>query len=53
MERLKAYCVDFMVDTLHTEEIIKAHSKTDAETLLNKRYVNCAVKVLAINEITE
>lgn len=48
--KIKTYYVKFSVDTLHTEDVIRAYSKTDAETLLKKQYDNCKVSVLEIEE---
>jgi|GEM_PF-2500571 len=54
MDNLKTkiitYYVRFSVDTLHTEAVVRAYSKTDAETLLKKQYDNCKVLVLEIEE---
>lgn len=52
-EAIKTYYVKFSVDTLHTEAVIKAYSKPDAETLLNKQYTNCKICITEINEISE
>lgn len=52
-EPIRTYHVKFAVDTLHTETIVKAYSKPDAEVLLNKQYANCKVSVSEINEVME
>lgn len=49
--RIKTYYIKFSVDTLHTEDIVKAYSKTDAETLLNKQYSNSKVCISNIREL--
>lgn len=48
---IKAYCVKFAVDTIHTESIIKAYSEADVKTLLGKQYVNCTISHVEITEI--
>lgn len=50
-EAIRTYYVRFTVDTLHTEATIKAYSKPDAETLLEKLYANCKITILEINEV--
>lgn len=50
-ESIRTYCVKFAVDTLHTEAVVKAYSKADAETLLKKQYTNCKVSISEITEV--
>lgn len=50
-EPIRTYQVKFSVDTLHSETVIKAYSKPDAEKLLEKQYTNCKVSVSEINEV--
>lgn len=52
-EPIKTYYVKFAVDTLHTEAVIRAYSKTDAETLLKKQYTNCKVSISENSEVSE
>lgn len=49
-EEIRTYYVKFTVDTLHTEAIIKAYSKTDTESLLTKQYGGYKVSVLDISD---
>ena len=49
--KIKEYYVKFSVDTLHTEDNVKAYSKTDAETLLKKQYSNSKVCISDIKEL--
>ena len=48
---IKIYRVQFAVDTVHTEEEIRAYSKTEVKTLLKKRYSNCSISQVEIEEI--
>lgn len=52
-ETIRTYYARLMVDTLHTETTIKAYSKPDAKTLLDKLYTNCKVTILDIDEVLE
>lgn len=50
-EQIRKYYVKFAVDTIHTEAMIKAYSKTEAKTLLEKQYANCKISISNINQI--
>lgn len=50
-EAIRTYYVKFAVDTVHTEAIVKAYSKADVKTLLEKQYTNCKISVSEINEV--
>ena len=45
-EPLRTYLVLFSVDTLTTEEQVRAYSQTDAVSLLKKRYPGHNIKVI-------
>lgn len=50
-EAIRTYYVKFAVDTVHTEATIKAYSKADIKTLLEKQYTNCKISITAINRV--
>lgn len=45
-EPLRTYLILFSVDTLTTEEQVRAYSRTDAVSLLKKRYPGHNIKVI-------
>lgn len=45
-EPLRTYLIFFSVDTLTTEEQVRAYSRTDAVSLLKKRYPGHDIKVI-------
>ena len=45
-EPLRTYLILFSVDTLTTEEQVRAYSRTDAVSLLKKRYPGHDIKVI-------
>ena len=49
-EAIRTYYVKFAVDTIHTETIVKAYSKSDVETLLKKQYSNCKILISDIQK---
>lgn len=46
-EALRTYRIRFKADNVTTEEVIRAYSAPDAETLLEKKYGNCRITVIA------
>ena len=53
-EKIRTYYVKFAVDTIHTEAEIKAYSKTEAKSLLEKQYANCKIKINSdIEDVTK
>lgn len=49
-EALRTYRIRFKADNVTTEEVIRAYSAPDAETLLEKKYGNCRITVIT-NEL--
>lgn len=49
-EALRTYRIQFKADNVTTEEVIRAYSAPDAETLLEKKYANCKITVIT-NEL--
>ncbi len=49
-EALRIYRIRFKADGVTTEEVIRAYSAPDAETLLEKKYGNCKISVIT-NEL--
>ena len=49
-EALRTYRIRFRADNVTTEEVIRAYSAPDAETLLEKKYGNCKITVIT-NEL--
>ena len=50
-ETIRTYYVKFAVDTIHTEAVVKAYSRSDAETLLEKQYTNCKISISEMNKV--